>query len=334
MLPKDIRIQITAQCNHHCRHCFASSNDKTAVDELNDAEFLNIIDEIARENLRAISITGGEPLIRLGLVYKILERLRNHPAIITLNTNGWFLTKNVAGQLAEAGLDIVQISLDSSNEEKHDSFREMKGSYRRALQAIENSAEAGLVTHVRTTITPFNYYEMPSILELVLRQGAHRLVVKPLILSGRAPGHCEALSSEQHQRAVTDLLDLIHENPDLTQDQVQFLTPCFPFLIDQEYVQYSEACECGEGLAFIAANGDVQPCGYAHITLGNIQEKDLESIWNNSPDLSKWRENRLNGKCLVCKFSQICRGGCRAATYETTGTLTASDQICWLEESR
>jgi radical SAM protein with 4Fe4S-binding SPASM domain len=297
-------------------------------------EILNVIDEVAHETLKAISITGGEPLIRRELVYRILERLQNHPAKTTLNTNGWFLTKNVAKQLAEAGLDIVQISLDSCDEEKHDSFREMKVSYRHAIQAIENSVEAGLETHVRTTITPFNYYEMPSILELALEKGADRFIVKPLILSGRASSHSETLFPEQHQRAITDLLNQIRENPNLTQNQVQFLSPCFPFLIDRTYVQYSEACECGDRLAFIAANGDVQPCGYAHIPLGNILETDLESIWNNSQELSSWRENRLNGKCLVCEFSQICRGGCRAAAYEMHGDFTVPDPACWLEESK
>ena len=334
LLPNDIRIQITTRCNHHCKHCFASSDNETAIKELNDVEILNIIDELDHENLKAISITGGEPLIRLGLVYRILERLQTHPVRITLNTNGWFLTKDVAKRLAETGLDIVQISLDSSDEEKHDSFREMKGSYRRALQAIENSVEAGLETHVRTTITPFNYDEMPSILELALEKGAHRFVVKPLILSGRASSHCDALSSEQHMRAVNDLLNQIHENPNLTKNQIQFLSPCFPFLIDREYIQDSEPSECGDGLAFIAANGDVQPCGYAHIPLGNILKTDLESIWNNSPDLSNWRENRLNGKCLVCEFNEICRGGCRAAAYEANGDFTVPDPTCWLEGSK
>lgn len=334
LLPTDIRIQITSRCNHHCGHCFASSTTKAPSDELSDEEFLDVINRISHENLRAISITGGEPLIRAGLVFQILEQLRGHPVKKTLNTNGWFLTKETAKRLKEAGLDIVQVSLDSSIEEKHDNFREMKGSYKRALEAIENSFEVGLETHVRTTITPFNYDEMSAILELALERGADRLVVKPLIQSGRASYRCESLSSEQHRIAITDLLNQIHENPRISQNNVEFLTPCFPFLIDQEYTQHSEACECGDGLAFIASNGDVQPCGYAHITLGNILEADLESIWTDSPELSVWRDHRLNGKCLVCKFASVCRGGCRAAVYETTGSLTTPDPACWLEESK
>jgi radical SAM protein with 4Fe4S-binding SPASM domain len=332
--PNDVRIQITSKCNHYCSHCFASSNDGRTIKELSDTEFLSLIDQIAHEDLRAISITGGEPLVRSELVFKILEQLHDHPATKTLNTNGWFLSLPTAVRLKEAGMNIVQISLDSSNKKKHDSFRHLRGSYDRALDAIENSVKAGLEIHVRTTITSFNYDAMPDILKLAIRKGAHRLVVKPLIQSGRSSHNCRPLSPDQHRRAITDLLNLIRSDPNLTHKHVQFLTPCFPFLVDQEYVQYSEACECGDGLAFIACNGDVQPCGYAHLILGNLLETSLESIWSDSPDLLEWRDNRLNGKCLVCEFGEICRGGCRAAAYETTGGLTVPDPSCWLEESR
>jgi radical SAM protein with 4Fe4S-binding SPASM domain len=333
-LPSDIRLQITPRCNHHCHHCFSSSNDGIAIKELSDSEFLSLIDQVVHEELRAISITGGEPLVRLNLVFKILERLQAYAITKTLNTNGWFMSLPTAIRLKEAGLNIVQISLDSSVEEKHDSFREMRGSYERALNAVESSANAGLETHVRTTITSFNYDEMPSILELTLKKGAHRLVVKPLILSGRGSHYCKPLSPDQHKRAVRDLINQIRSNPNLTLNHVQFLTPCFPFLVDQEYVQYVEACECGDNLAFIASNGDVQPCGYAHLILGNILETSLEKIWSHSPYLLEWREKRLNGKCLVCEFGKLCQGGCRAAAYETTGNMMSLDPSCWLEESK
>ncbi len=175
MFPSDIRIQITSRCNHHCGHCFASSTNGAAIEELTDVEFLNIINEITHEELSAISITGGEPLVRSELVFKILERLRNHPATKTLNTNGWFLTRPIAKRLKEAGLDIVQISLDSGNEKKHDSFRELRGSHDRALKAIENSVKSGLETHVRVTITSFNYDEM----RVHHRKSCHRFSLSP-----------------------------------------------------------------------------------------------------------------------------------------------------------
>ncbi|MFQ5831858.1 MAG: radical SAM protein [Candidatus Thorarchaeota archaeon] len=332
MFPCDIRIQITSECNQYCSHCFASSNDGTMTEELSDTEFLNIIDQITRQELDAICITGGEPLVRSGLVFKILERLQNHSAIKTINTNGWFLTRQLAMRLEEAGLDTVQISLDSSIKEKHDSFRGLSGSHDRALEAIKHSVKAGLETHVRVTITPFNFDEMPAILDLALSKGAHRLVVKPLVPSGRASLSCEPVSPEQHKKAVMDLISLTGRNREETRDYVQFLAPCLPFLVDREYVKYSESCECGDGLAFITSSGDVQPCGYAHLVLGNLLETSLEHIWSSSAIIRRWRNGRLNGKCLTCEFGEICRGGCRAIAYETTGNLTSPDPTCWQED--
>jgi radical SAM protein with 4Fe4S-binding SPASM domain len=291
------------------------------------------LNRILHDNLTAISITGGEPLVKPELVFSILKRLDGYAITKTLNTNGWFLSLRTATRLKESGMNIVQISLDSSVEEKHDSFRMMRGSFRRVLEAIENSAKADLETHVRVTITSFNYDELPSILELAFKKGATKLVVKPLIHSGRGSHYCKPLEPEQHKRAISDLLNMIQSNSKFTYNHVQFLTPCFPFLIDQEYVPYTEACECGDGLAFIASNGDVQPCGYAHITLGNLLETSLESIWSDSPHLIRWRGTKLNGKCLACEFGEICQGGCRASAYETTGDMISPDPACWVEES-
>ena len=141
----------------------------------------------------------------------------------------------------------------------------------------------------------------------------------------------ERLTVEQHQRAVTDLIQQIELHPEISRDQVQFLSPSFPFLINEDYLEVADRCECGGELAFIASNGDVQPCGYAHVAVGNLKDATLEAIWTNAPILREWRTQRLNGKCTTCKYAIVCQGGCRAAVYETTGSLSHPDPLCWVE---
>jgi len=331
MFPKNIRLQVTPRCNQSCKHCFASSTSEVRSKELSDNEFLSVIDQIAGVDLEALTITGGEPLIRQKLVLKILERIKDLPIMKTINTNGWFLSESVARQLKQAGLDRAQISLDCVNPEEHDDFRGAKGAYKYAISAIENCVNMGIKTHVRATITSFNYDKMSKLLKLVLDKDAQRFIVKPFIPSGRGLTATEQLTYDQHRQAINDLIKYLKNNPDVSREQVQFLSPSFTFLISEEYAEFAEKCECGEELAFIAYNGDVQPCGYAHVVLGNLIDTPLKKIWAESPFLLKWRKTRLNEKCVTCKFAEICRGGCRAAAYETTGELTHPDPLCWLE---
>ncbi|MFQ5819425.1 MAG: radical SAM protein [Candidatus Heimdallarchaeota archaeon] len=334
MFPKDIRLQITPRCNQYCKHCFAASTSEVKSRVLTDEEVLWVVDQIAREGLQALSITGGEPLLRKELVFKILSKFQGRSTVITLNTNGWFLNEQLARQLKQLGLNIAQISLDSVNSEKHDTFRGAKGSYDRAVQAIENCVNVGLKTHVRVTITSFNFDEMPELFKLVMNKNVHRLVVKPLIPSGRGGITSEKPNYEQHRKAIADLINQLEIHPNVPREYIQFLSPCFPFLINEEYTEYTEKCECGEGLAFITANGDVKPCGYTHMILGNLRGTPLEKLWTETPFLLKWRRTRLNEKCLTCEYAEICQGGCRAAAYETTGTLIHPDPLCWLEASK
>ncbi len=312
-----------------CEHCFASANNGNENSDLPDNDFLLLFERILRPEVRAISFTGGEPLMRSDLVIKMLDRIKNTGITTTLNSNGWFLDNSLITKLKESGLSQVQVSLDSSTPEKHDAFRKKKGSYRHVIDAIRKCSENGLPIYARVTITSFNYNEMRSILNLVLENGGQGIIVKTLVPSGRGQNSESRPSREQQISAITWLVEAVKTSPDSTNEKVKFLTPSYPFLIDSQLVKYSDPCECGDKLAFISSSGNVQPCGYTHYVLGNLNEKPLEYIWNSSPFLLDWRKKRLNGKCLSCKFSAQCNGGCRAAAYETSGNLDTVDPLCW-----
>lgn len=315
-----------------CEHCFASANENHENRDLPDSEFLLLFDRILRPEVRAISLTGGEPLMRSGLVIEMLDRIKDTGITTTLNSNGWFLDNSLVKKLKESGLSQVQVSLDSSTPENHDAFRKKEGSYRHVMDAIRNCANNGLPIYARVTITSFNYNEMPGILHLVQENGGQGIIVKTLVPSGRGQNSESRPSREQQISAVTSLVESVKTDLDATNEKVKFLTPSYPFLIDSQFVKYSDPCECGDKLAFISSSGNVQPCGYTHYVLGNLNETSLEDIWNKSPFLLNWRKKRLNGKCLSCKFSAQCNGGCRAAAYETNGSLDTVDPLCWRAE--
>ncbi|MEJ2647924.1 MAG: SPASM domain-containing protein, partial [Sedimentisphaerales bacterium] len=84
----------------------------------------------------------------------------------------------------------------------------------------------------------------------------------------------------------------------------------------------------GLGVLFVSHQGDIFPCGYLPIKCGNMLEDKLTDVWYNNYDLARMRsESKLEGKCGVCGYRQIC-GGCRGRAYSATGNYMAEEPFC------
>jgi radical SAM protein with 4Fe4S-binding SPASM domain len=90
----------------------------------------------------------------------------------------------------------------------------------------------------------------------------------------------------------------------------------------------SKGCLAGLGVLFVSHRGDVYPCGYLPVNCGNILEKRLIEIWDQSEDLARLRDaGALEGKCGVCEYKQVC-GGCRARAFGMTGNYLGEEPFC------
>ena len=90
----------------------------------------------------------------------------------------------------------------------------------------------------------------------------------------------------------------------------------------------SRGCLGGIAFAFISHVGDVQPCGYFDMQLGNVRDEPFSQIWETSPVFDDLRHfNRLRGKCGVCEYKSMC-GGCRARALAATGDYLAEEPYC------
>ena len=116
-----LRISITDRCNFRCRYCMP---EEGIEDKLNHSEILSFEDMIklvkvfADLGIKKVRITGGEPLVRKGIV-DFIGKINEIDKIeeITLTTNGYFL-EELADDLKLNGLDRVNISLDTLNENR------------------------------------------------------------------------------------------------------------------------------------------------------------------------------------------------------------------------
>ncbi len=99
-------------------------------------------------------------------------------------------------------------------------------------------------------------------------------------------------------------------------------------LLKQFWIHNPVGCHAGISYFSLRPNGDVYPCTFLPINVGNIREKNLKDIWRNSKTLNQLRNRQLlRGACGKCKFRETC-GGCRGRAFTCTDDFLESDPLC------
>jgi len=141
-----LRVSITDRCNYRCIYCQSEKEFEFIPHQeiLRFEEIVEIVQEAVNLGVTKVRITGGEPLVREGIV-DFIRHLRkiNKLEDISLTTNGFFLPE-YAEKLKDAGLNRVNISLDSLQEEKYKKITR-GGSLEKALKGIDSALKAGLL---------------------------------------------------------------------------------------------------------------------------------------------------------------------------------------------
>ncbi len=136
---RHLRISVTSLCNMNCIYCH-NEGMKDVGEDMSLDEIVEICKAFHSVGVEKVKITGGEPLIRKDIVEIVKEMPRFKE--ISLVTNGYYLSK-YAYELKEAGLDRVNVSLDTLNPEKY-RFITGVGGLDRVLEGIEEAYNAGL----------------------------------------------------------------------------------------------------------------------------------------------------------------------------------------------
>lgn len=147
-----LRISVTDRCNLRCRYCMPEGIDKLPMpDLLTYEEIEETARAAARLGFRKLKVTGGEPLVRRN-VPELIGILKRIPGIreVTVTTNGTLLAEQI-GALKAAGLDAVNVSLDTLRPER---FREITGTDALAsvLEGIQASLDAGIRTKLNAVL--------------------------------------------------------------------------------------------------------------------------------------------------------------------------------------
>jgi len=316
----------TNQCNLYCEHCYRDAGAKLD-EELSTVEAQKLIREIKKAGFKIMIFSGGEPVMRPDLL-ELVAYASEVGLRAVMGTNATLITPEMASGLKKAGIMAAAVSLDSLDACKHDKFRGMPGAFNMTMEGIKNLQGAGIPVQINTTVLDWNVDEIELLTDYAIKMGAIAHHIFFLVPTGRAVDiEQEALRVNSYEKTIARVLKKQQEV------DIEIKPTCAPqFLRIAEMMgmnmRFSRGCLAGISYCIIGPKGDVQPCAYLDIPLGNVKETPFDEIWKENKILKDLRSMDYKGKCGVCEYKEKC-GGCRArAYYYSGGDYMAEDEWC------
>src|SRR3954452_7809787 len=328
--PYTLVAELTYRCPLHCPYC------SNPVDigagrwraELETEHWTRVFREARALGVLQLALTGGEPMLRRDLD-ELVAAGRAAGLYSTLVTAGTRFTPERAAELKDAGLDHVQVSIQSPDPEENDRIAGIR-SFDRKMAAARAVRELGLPLTINCVLHRQNLDRIEEILQLTEDLGAQRLELANTQYYGWAVVNQQALiptraQLERGEEAVRRFRERV--GPRIT---VLWVLPDL-------YEELPKPCMGGWGRTTIvlAPNGEVLPCQAAATIPGlrfdNVRDRSLRSIWEESDAFTRFRgTDWMQEPCRSCPLGRQEEdwGGCRCQALGLTGAAPATDPVC------
>jgi len=303
--PYRMDLALTYRCNNDCAHCYNAR--PRSYPELSTSDWIRILDRLWELRIPHIVFTGGEPTLRADLP-ELIRHAEKNGQITGLNTNGRRLSDpGFVERLVDAGLDHVQITLESHAADIHDSMVQSSGALKQTVAGIRNCLATRLFVMTNTTLLRQNSLALGDTLDFLADLGVPTLGLNALIYSG----HGRTVGSGLPENELPPLLDVAREKTTARGQKLIWYTPTEYCHFDPVQMDLGvKGCTAALYNMCIEPDGAVIPCQSYYQSLGSLLVDPWDSIWNHEI-ATRLRERRdLPGKCLGCVFLAECGGGC------------------------
>lgn len=294
------------KCNQKCVFCYAAGQEMGKTTEMSTDQWKKAIDRLEDARVPMVTFTGGEPTQREDIAELVGYAKR---MVTRLNTNGVNLTPELVRDLKKAGLDSVQVTLYSHDENIHNALVGCNH-YSDTIQGIRNAVAAGLDISINTPLCRKNA-DYENTLEFIHSLGVRFATVSGLICTGMA-----GINHEEYDLTAEVLFEIVKRAKEFCNAHEMEMDFTSPGLIEAEKLDAlgMNVPMCGACLSNMAItpDGTVVPCQSwlgSDASLGNILTDPFKRIWNHP--LCKQLRNMSEEQALVCPF-RAQKGGDRA----------------------
>jgi len=363
--------ELTRACKLKCRHCRADAILNPLPDELTLDEGFNVIDDIKGfgKPYPTLILTGGDPLMKKGFEEIVRYAYENGIPMGIAPTVSELLTEGILKTLLRYDVKHVSISLDGGYPHTHDHIRGLNGHFEATIETLRKLIGLGFNVQVNTLVCGNNVFELPEILNLLLRMNVKVWELFFLVKVGRGV-EVEDLNPQEYEDTLHFLFDALSYGVNVRTVEAPFfrriiltrsksdtknagveeiiqkyglgnLYKMLAAKLKEEHLKIQNvnvevrrpATRDGYGVIFIAYNGDIYPSGFTPLKLGNVKDESIVDVYRSNKILQTIRLAVFKGRCGICEYRHIC-GGSRARAFATRGDVLDEDPACIYNPSK
>ncbi len=254
-----------------------------------------------------VCFTGGEATLRDDLL-ELVSGAQALGLVVGLLSNGRRLADRAfTRRLAQAGLDHVQITLESHDPAIHDRMVRAQGAWQDTVAGVRNALDCGLYLMTNTTLLEDNAGSILETIDFLADLGVPTVGCNALIYSGKGA----AVGAGLAEFELRALLPQVRHRTERHHQRLIWYSPTQYCHFDPVQMDLGvKGCTAARYNLCVEPNGEVIPCQSYYQSLGSILTEPWDSIWNHP--LAIWlRERRyVPDACHPCPVLAECGGGC------------------------
>lgn len=255
-------LQLADRCNHTCVHCYQVQGQKG---ELSPEDALSVVDRLADAGVFLLTISGGEATLRHDLV-DVIARARARGMAVTLFTNGYTMTPELARKLRELAVWRVHVSLYGADPATHDGVTNVPGSFERTVAGVRMLRHEGVHVVLKTPVMHANHDGIEQIRDLARALGCSVGLSEEI--TAREDGDLSPVGLNATGDEHAKYLEVERRRTDYTPEAIAA-------------ARRGRTCSLGQSGLTIEPNGEARPCTALVAPLGNALRDDPAAIFDS-----------------------------------------------------
>jgi len=330
--PRWLLAELTYSCPLQCPYCANPIDFAHVKDELPTEDWLRVLNEARKMGAVQLGFSGGEPLTRQDLTV-LVKHARDLGYFTNLITSGYGMTEAKITELKEAGLDHIQVSIQSPEKTLNDKLAGTE-SFEHKKEVARLVKKHGYPMVLCVVIHRQNIHQMQQILEMATELGADYLELANTQYYGWAHLNRDQLLPTREQFEEAERIANEYRATKAGKMTIYYVVPDF-------YEDRPKACMNGWATTFltIAPDGLALPCHSARelpgLDLPNVKDFSIREIWHDSKAFNYFRGYEwMKEPCRSCPEKTKDFGGCRCQAFRLTGDMHNTDPACSLSPHR
>jgi len=306
--PNTCQFELTFKCGLNCNYCYTSCYNKPShiKKELNTEQIKFILDKVYNAGVIWLCFSGGDPLAR-GDFLDIYTYAKSKGFIISIFTNGYSMTEEIADYLVKNPPFVIEVTLNGATKATYEKISGIKDSFEKTIKGIKLILGKKIPLKIKTQVTVDNLGEQPKIKEFV--QGLGSRFRPSVFLQARLDGNLTPCSLRIKPE------EFAGSNKKFNLDSIA--EECKP--MGQDNYLFQCTIGGGDGI-YIDPYGNLVPCSCIREPRVSLFKKSVEEANKITLNWVRSRTFTANAKCNGCLIRGLCYN-CPGKAILETGSL-------------